>query len=78
MRRRDPSNYFRNPQSGRRNDLSTIRALLPYLWPPGETGLRARVVAALGFLALAKVITVLVPLIYKQTVDALTITPSRP
>jgi len=77
MRRRDPSNYFRNPQSGRRNDLSTIRALLPYLWPPGETGLRARVVAALGFLALAKVITVLVPLIYKQTVDALTITPQQ-
>jgi ATP-binding cassette, subfamily B, heavy metal transporter len=77
MRRRDPSNYFRNPQSGRRNDLSTIRALLPYLWPPGETALRARVVAALGFLALAKVITVLVPLIYKQTVDALTITPTQ-
>ncbi|KAF0224945.1 MAG: ATP-binding cassette subfamily B [Rhodospirillaceae bacterium] len=77
MRRRDPSNYFRNPQSGRRNDLSTLRALLPYLWPPGETGLRARVVAALGFLALAKVITVLVPLIYKQTVDALTITPQQ-
>lgn len=77
MRRRDPSNYFRNPQSGRRNDLSTIRALLPYLWPTGETGLRARVVAALAFLAVAKVITVLVPLIYKQTVDALTITPTQ-
>jgi ABC-type transport system involved in Fe-S cluster assembly fused permease/ATPase subunit len=71
MRRRDPSNNWRTPQTGPRNDWGTIRALLPYLWPSGQTVLRFRVVLALVFLALAKLITVSVPLIYKQAVDAL-------
>lgn len=74
MRRRDPSNYFRNAQSGRRNDWHTIRTLVPYLWPRESGDLRLRVVLALAFLAVAKLITVAVPLIYKQAVDALTIT----
>ena len=77
MRRRDPSTYFRNPQTGRRNDLSTIRALMPYLWPRDSAALRRRVVLAVAFLTLAKLITVLVPLLYKQAVDALTVTAEQ-
>lgn len=75
MRRRDPSTNIRTPQRGPRNDWKTIRTLVPYLWPPGEAGLRARVVTALAFLGVAKAINVGVPLLYKQAVDALTLQP---
>jgi ATP-binding cassette subfamily B protein len=71
MRRRDPSNYWRASQKGPRDDWNTIRSLAPYLWPEGQTALRVRVVLALMFLAAAKALTVSVPLIYKQAVDAL-------
>ncbi|CAA7621554.1 putative ABC transporter family ATP-binding protein [Magnetospirillum sp. LM-5] len=71
MRRRDPSNYWRNPQTGSRNDWQTLRTLAPYLWPAEQPMLRVRVVVAVIFLALAKLITVGVPLIYKQAIDAL-------
>lgn len=77
MRRREPSTNIRTAQTGRRNDLNTIRTLLPYLWPKESKDLRIRVSAAMVFLALAKVITVLVPILYKQAVDALTITPAQ-
>ena len=49
-----------------------MRALLPYLWPSGQWGIKARVVVALTMLVLAKVATVTVPMVYKYTVDALT------
>ncbi len=52
-----------------RGDLSTLKTLAPYLWPKGETEMRVRVVVALVFLALAKVATVYVPVLYKQAVD---------
>ena len=59
------------PSTGARNDLKTIRTLLPYLWPAGERSLRARVVIAMGFLVLAKGTNVVVPIFYKHAVDAL-------
>ncbi len=58
-----------------RGDLATIRSLLPYLWPKGEPGLRARVVLSLACLFVAKVATVYVPILYKRAVDALTPDP---
>ena len=60
------------PLIGPRNDLQTLRTLLPYLWPAGERGLRARVVLALVLLASAKAVNVVVPIFYKFAVDALT------
>ncbi|MCH8213454.1 MAG: ABC transporter ATP-binding protein/permease [Proteobacteria bacterium] len=57
---------------GPRNDLETIRALLPYLWPAGAPEMRVRVVIALGLLVLAKGTNVVVPIFYKYAVDALT------
>jgi ATP-binding cassette subfamily B protein len=54
-----------------RGTLATLRSLAPYLWPKGETGLRARVVIALLLLAAAKVANVLVPIAYARAVDAL-------
>ena len=75
MRHRSPSENIRTPQTGPRNDWKTLRTLAPYLWPPGQDGLRARVVAALVFLGLAKAINVGIPLLYKESVDALTPRP---
>jgi len=49
-----------------RNDLKTIRTLLPYLWE-----FRGRVVLALALLILAKLANVAVPLVLKDIVDAL-------
>lgn len=71
MRRRNPSDWDKARGQGRRADWNTIRSLLPYLWPPGESDLRLRVVGALICLVLAKGIGVLVPLIYKKSVDVL-------
>jgi len=56
---------------GKGGGLATLRTLFPYLWPPGKTGLKVRVVAALLCLFAAKAATVYVPLLYKQAVDEL-------
>jgi ATP-binding cassette subfamily B protein len=61
--------------SGRRKDgrfqWRTLWALAPYLWPPGATNIKARVVAASAFLIAAKVANVNFPILYKEAVDAL-------
>lgn len=54
-----------------RGSLATIRTLLPYLWPPGRPGLKARVVLAVLSLIIAKAALVYVPILYKQAIDAL-------
>jgi ATP-binding cassette subfamily B protein len=55
----------------RRTNLETARSLLPYLWPAGRRGMRARVALALFCLLLSKLANVVVPVLYKQAVDAL-------
>ena len=47
-------------------DLRNLRALLPFLW-----NYRGRVFLALGFLVLAKVANVGIPLVLKEIVDRL-------
>ncbi len=49
----------------------TIRDLLPYLWPKGDTGARIRVTLAAICLVLAKFANVYVPIVYGKAVDAL-------
>ncbi len=58
--------------SDTRSDIKTLRTLLPYLWPRGKPGLRARVLIAMALLAAAKATNVIVPIFYKQAVDSLT------
>ncbi len=68
-----PREYSTDPHS-LRNDVRTIRTLLPYLWPKGTPDamvLRARVMIALVLLVAAKLTNVVVPIFYKQAVDAL-------
>ena len=67
MRNREPGPSRTDP----RRDWRTIRTLLPYLWPPGEAGIRVRVVMAMVLLTLAKITNVVVPIFYKHAVDAL-------
>ncbi|MBT6364108.1 MAG: metal ABC transporter permease, partial [Rhodospirillaceae bacterium] len=59
--------------TGPRNDLQTIRSLIPYLWPTGEIGLRVRVILALLLMIAAKGINVVVPVFFKHAVDALSV-----
>ncbi|WNK01277.1 ABC transporter ATP-binding protein/permease [Thalassospiraceae bacterium LMO-JJ14] len=56
----------------RTGEWTTVKTLLPYLWPSGETGLRVRVVVAMVLLIAAKATNVSVPIFYKQAVDILT------
>jgi len=54
-----------------RSNLATLRTLLPYLWPKGETGLKLRVVLAVLSLLIAKAALVYTPILYKSAIDAL-------
>ena len=53
------------------NQIRTLIALLPYLWPRSRPELRTRVVGALAFLAAAKLLNVYVPFLFGDAVDAL-------
>jgi len=58
-------------ETAERSHWQTLRTLAPWLWPPGEPALRARVVIALLFLVAAKAANVIVPIVYARAVDAL-------
>lgn len=59
------------PSSDTAQDHRTLKSLLPYLWPEGQPGLRARLLFAALFLIAAKLVNVGVPFLYKQAVDML-------
>jgi ATP-binding cassette subfamily B protein len=71
MRRGDSSGPG-GPSGDTAAELRSLARLFPYLWPKGAPELRLRVVAALAFLTLAKLINLGVPFLYKRAVDALT------
>ena len=54
---------------------STIRRVMPYLWPEGETGIKMRVVVSMLALLVSKLIAVGTPILYKGAVDALAPSP---
>ena len=56
---------------GPRNDLRTLKTLMPYLWPKNALEMRTRVIIAVLLLSLAKGINVGVPVLYKMAVDAI-------
>ncbi len=61
---------------GWREQLSVMGRVIKLLWPESDRALKARVVTAFGLVAVAKVASVLVPLLYKLVVDALSATPN--
>lgn len=54
------------------NHWTVFRGLLPFVWPKGRPDLRSQVALAFGVLVLAKLITVAIPIAFKQATDALT------
>ena len=56
-----------------RNDWGTLKTLLPYLW-----AYKWRVIFALMCLVFAKISNVAIPLVLKELIDGLTITPDKP
>jgi ATP-binding cassette subfamily B protein len=58
--------------SARAGQLAVLRELLPYVWPKGRRDLHLRVILAFVALVLAKVVTLAVPIAYKNAVDYLT------
>ena len=57
--------------SGRGSGRRTIRRVAPYLWPADKPWVKRRVVISLAMLAIAKVIAVGTPFLYKAAVDML-------
>jgi len=55
----------------RRSGWRTIRKVAPYLWPEDKPWVKRRVVIAMIMLALAKVIAVFTPFLYREAVDSL-------
>ncbi|MBF9042157.1 ATP-binding cassette domain-containing protein [Rhodobacterales bacterium HKCCE4037] len=58
-------------QAERRSGLRTIRKVAPYLWPDDKPWVKRRVVIAMSFLALAKIIAVATPFFYREAVNIL-------
>ena len=56
---------------GHAGGWATMKRVAPYLWPKGEAWVKRRVVAALSFLLVAKLVSITMPFMYKQAVDAL-------
>jgi len=56
----------------RTGELAVLREVLPYIWPKGRRDLHVRVILAFVALVLAKVVTLAVPIAYKNAVDFLT------
>lgn len=51
--------------------MQTIRKVLPYLWPEGQFWVKWRVVVAMVFLLMAKLVAVASPFLFGEAVDAL-------
>jgi ATP-binding cassette, subfamily B, heavy metal transporter len=59
------------PETSRASGWRTVRRVTPYLWPPGEPGVKLRVVLAMAALLAGKLATVVTPVFFKAAVDAL-------
>ncbi|MEK9764750.1 MAG: ABC transporter transmembrane domain-containing protein, partial [Deltaproteobacteria bacterium] len=73
MRSFSTSSFEPTGSEERKNHLRTLKSLVVYLWPQGRLDLKFRVILALASLALAKVVTVYVPFLYKEAVDQLSL-----
>jgi ATP-binding cassette, subfamily B, heavy metal transporter len=51
--------------------LALMRRFLPYLWPKGDPGLKARVIGAFALVLCAKAIILIMPFAYKAVIDSM-------
>ncbi len=59
------------PPRTRRIHWRTLKTTLPFVWPKDDSGIRVRVLLALGALVGAKITNVYIPIIYRDVVDEL-------
>jgi len=71
MRRVGPADPLHVPGVQSTGESRAFLRLLPYLWPKGRLEIRVRVLTAVVLLVGAKLATIVIPLFYKQAVDAL-------
>jgi ATP-binding cassette, subfamily B, heavy metal transporter len=71
MRRVGPADPLHVPGVLAAGESRALLRLLPYLWPKGRPEIRVRVLSAVVLLVGAKLATIVIPLFYKQAVDAL-------
>tara|TARA_R110000796_G_scaffold100109_2_gene208572 strand:- start:3176 stop:5032 length:1857 start_codon:yes stop_codon:yes gene_type:complete len=55
----------------RQSNLLVLKKVAPYLWPKDMPWVKRRVVWAMVFLVVSKLISIVIPLLYKDAVDAL-------
>jgi ATP-binding cassette subfamily B protein len=70
--RHAPATALPGPEPSERRDWQTLKSLLPYIWT-----YKGRVLFALACLIGAKAANVTVPLVFKQLIDTLSITPQQ-
>jgi ATP-binding cassette, subfamily B, heavy metal transporter len=63
----EDTTHNQNPEAG----WAAMRRFLPYLWPTGERALKARVIAAVLLVLLAKAATLVMPFAYKAAIDGM-------
>lgn len=59
-------------RAGHKADLKAIAAVMPYLWPRDDSGMRWRVVLSVGVLFLTAVLNALLPVLFSIAIDRLT------
>ncbi len=59
-------------RSGQAEDLKAIAAVWPYIWPRGDSGLKLRLMLAVGILGTTALLNALVPVLFAAAVDELT------
>ncbi|MCC2098471.1 MAG: ABC transporter ATP-binding protein/permease [Hyphomicrobiales bacterium] len=75
MSPRPPQSDDENPDLPYRKEASLmamLRHLWPYVWPSDRTDLKFRVLAALAFMLVAKLVTIAIPYSFKWVTDVLT------
>ena len=59
-------------RAGHKADLKAIAAVMPYLWPRDDPGMRWRVVLSVGILFLTAILNALLPVLFSIAIDRLT------
>ena len=68
-----PSYHYDTHRETDRSHWPAVRQLMEQLWPVGRSDLKVRVVVSMISLILAKILGVMIPVIYKLIVDALSV-----
>ena len=59
-------------RAGHAADLKAMTAVLPYLWPRDDPGMRLRVILSVGVLLLTAILNALLPVLFAIAIDQLT------